>query len=66
MNSKRYGSRLGLNADKLEEDKGQHAAAWPDVLKIIHDCNIRNYSIFLRQRVDGGCVSNPGPREAGG
>lgn len=53
MNSKRYGSVIGLNADKLEEYKRLHAAVWPDVLKMIHGCNIRNYSIFFRQLGDG-------------
>ena len=24
-----------------------HANTWPGVLKVIEDCNIRNYSIFL-------------------
>jgi L-rhamnose mutarotase len=45
----RYGSVIGLNADKIGEYKRLHAAVWPDVLKMIKDCNIRNYSIYLRQ-----------------
>ena len=48
----RYGSVIGLNADKLDEYKRLHAAVWPDVLKMIKQCNIRNYSIYLR-RLEG-------------
>jgi L-rhamnose mutarotase len=46
---KRYGMTIGLDPTKAEEYKKLHAAVWPDVLRMIHDCNIRNYSIFLRQ-----------------
>ena len=49
----RYGMVIGLKPDKVEEYKRLHAAVWPDVLKTIHQCNIRNYSIFLRQFPDG-------------
>lgn len=50
---KRYGMVIGLRAEKLEEYKRLHAAAWPDVLKMIHLCNIRNYTIYLRCLDDG-------------
>jgi len=43
---KRYGSVIGVHPEKLEEYKKLHAAAWPDVLKMITECNIRNYSIY--------------------
>ena len=43
----RYASALGLPAENHEEYKRLHAAVWPEVLKTIHDCNIRNYSIYL-------------------
>ena len=48
----RYGSVIQVQPGKLEEYKRLHAAAWPDVLKMITACNIRNYSIYLR-RLDG-------------
>ncbi|GMV92409.1 MAG: hypothetical protein AMXMBFR82_21870 [Candidatus Hydrogenedentota bacterium] len=48
----RYGSVIGLNADKIEEYKKLHANAWPEVLKKIKECNIRNYSIYLHQLDD--------------
>ena len=43
---KRYGSVIGVRAEKLEEYKKLHAAVWPDVLKMIKECNIVNYSIY--------------------
>lgn len=50
---KRYGMVLGVRAEKIEEYKRLHAAVWPDVLKMIKQCNIRNYSIYLRRLEDG-------------
>ncbi|HNQ89614.1 MAG TPA: L-rhamnose mutarotase [Verrucomicrobiota bacterium] len=50
---KRYGMVLGLHPDKVEEYKRLHAAVWPDVLKKIADCHLRNYTIFLRHLDDG-------------
>jgi len=43
---KRYGMVVKVLPEKLEEYKHLHANVWPGVLKTIHDCNIRNYSIF--------------------
>ena len=51
---KRYGWVIGLNEDKIDEYKRLHAAVWPDVLKMIRECNIRNYSIFMRRLDDKG------------
>jgi L-rhamnose mutarotase len=48
----RYGSVIEVKADKVDEYRRLHAAAWPDVLKKIKECNIGNYSIYLR-RLDG-------------
>jgi L-rhamnose mutarotase len=50
---KRYGSIVGLREDKLDEYKRLHAAVWPGVLKMIAECNLRNYSIYLRRMPDG-------------
>ena len=52
-NMKRYGSVIGVKEEKIEEYKRLHADVWPDVLKIIEDCNIHNYSIYLRKLPDG-------------
>jgi len=50
---KRYGSLIGVKPEKLEDYKRLHAAVWPGVLRMIHDCNIRNYSIYFRKFPDG-------------
>jgi L-rhamnose mutarotase len=50
---KRYGSVIGLKAEKLDEYKRLHAAVWPDVLRTLRQANIRNYSIYLRRMPDG-------------
>ena len=43
---KRYGSVLGIPKADWAEYELYHAAVWPEVLKTIYDCNIRNYSIY--------------------
>jgi len=43
---KRIGSVIKINPLRLEEYKKLHAAAWPSVLDMIRQCNIRNYSIY--------------------
>jgi L-rhamnose mutarotase len=50
---KRYGSVIGLREEKLAEYRRLHAAVWPDVLAMIRQCHIRNYSIYLRRMPDG-------------
>ncbi|WP_274424697.1 L-rhamnose mutarotase [Chelativorans sp. YIM 93263] len=45
----RMGMVIGLKPDKVAEYKRLHAEAWPDVLAMISACNIRNYSIFLKE-----------------
>jgi L-rhamnose mutarotase len=45
---KRYGDVIKVKPEKLEEYKALHANAWPGVLKMITDCNIKNYSIYYR------------------
>ncbi|TFG64566.1 MAG: L-rhamnose mutarotase [Spirochaetales bacterium] len=45
---KRFGQLIGLRPEKLSEYKKYHAAVWPEILKKITECNIRNYSIFHR------------------
>ena len=43
---KRYGSVLGIPKADWAEYERYHEAVWPEVLKTIYDCNIRNYSIY--------------------
>ena len=45
----RMGMVIGLKGDRVAEYKRLHAAAWPEVLDMISRCNIRNYSIFLKE-----------------
>lgn len=44
---KRYGQLIKLKPEKREHYLGLHRNPWPCVLDKIHECNIRNYSIFL-------------------
>ena len=44
---KRIGQVIGIKPERLEVYKQLHAAVWPAVLAKIHECNIRNYSIYL-------------------
>jgi len=45
---KRYGQVIRVKPDKIEEYKKYHSDVWPEVLKMIKKCHIRNYSIFLK------------------
>jgi L-rhamnose mutarotase len=48
---KRYGQLIGVKPEVFEEYKRYHAAVWPGILKMIHDCNIRNYSIYHKDNM---------------
>ncbi|SHJ13375.1 L-rhamnose mutarotase [Shimia gijangensis] len=39
----------GIKPEKIAEYKRLHANVWPDILDQISQCNIRNYSIYLRE-----------------
>lgn len=45
----RMGMVLGLKPEAVAEYKRLHTDVWPDVLKMISACNIKNYSIFLKE-----------------
>ena len=45
---KRFGQVIGVRAERLDEYVKYHAEVWPGVLKMIQECNIRNYSIFFK------------------
>jgi L-rhamnose mutarotase len=45
---KRYGSVIRVKPEAIAEYKRYHAAVWPDILDMIRKCNIRNYSIYLK------------------
>jgi len=44
----RYGSVIGVKSEAIEKYKHYHAHVWPEVLETIRRCNIRNYSIYLK------------------
>ena len=43
---KRYGMVIKVKPEKFEEYRQLHAAVWPEVLDMIKECNISNYSIY--------------------
>ena len=45
---RRYGSVIKIKPEMLDQYKKLHAHPWPGVLEQITECNIRNYSIFLK------------------
>lgn len=45
----RMGMVIGIKPEKIDLYKKLHADAWSEILDQIHQCNIRNYSIFLRE-----------------
>ena len=45
----RMGMVIGIKPEMIEDYKRLHSAAWPEILAQIKACNIRNYSIFLRE-----------------
>lgn len=50
---RRYGWVIGVKAEKIDEYKKLHSSVWPDVLDMIKQCNINNYSIYMR-KLPGG------------
>jgi L-rhamnose mutarotase len=48
---KRYAMTIRLRPETEADYKRYHQSVWPDVLQQISECNIRNYSIFLRDGV---------------
>ncbi len=49
MPVKRFGSVIGLNADKEQYYRELHANVWPDVIQIIKKANLQNYSIYVTE-----------------
>ncbi len=45
----RYAWVAGLKAERADYYKKLHANPWPAVSKKITECNIRNYSIYVRE-----------------
>jgi L-rhamnose mutarotase len=47
----RHAAIIRLRPEAEAEYRRLHAEAWPEVLAMIEQCGIRNYSIFLRDGV---------------
>lgn len=45
---KRYGQIIRIKPESESYYRKLHANVWPGVLDMIRQCNIRNYSIFIR------------------
>lgn len=45
---KRYGQVLKVRPEAKAKYIEYHANVWPELIQTVHDCNIRNYSIFLK------------------
>ncbi len=43
---KRFGQVIGVKPEHFETYKKHHAEVWPEILMMITECNICNYSIF--------------------
>lgn len=45
---KRFGMAIRLKPGSAVAYRKYHAAVWPEVLEMIKDCNISNYSIYFK------------------
>jgi len=45
----RCGKVISIEKKNIPKYKRLHASVWPGVLKMIKECNIRNYSIYLAE-----------------
>jgi L-rhamnose mutarotase len=45
---KRLGMVIKLKPGSADVYRDYHAAVWPEVLRMIQECNIRNYSIYFK------------------
>jgi L-rhamnose mutarotase len=43
------GMCIRLEPAKIDEYKRLHANVWPEILAMISTCNIRNYTIYLKE-----------------
>ena len=49
----RHGWVIMVKPEKIEEYKRLHAAVWPGVLNKLRECNVRNYSIYVKELEHG-------------
>ena len=48
---KRFGQVIELKPEGADEYIRLHREVWPDVLEMISSCNLRNYSIFVKDNL---------------
>ena len=48
-NMKRYGNVIKVKPERLGYYKQLHAKPWPEVIKAINECNVRNFSIYYKE-----------------
>src|SRR5947208_17124727 len=48
---KRYGMVIGVRPEKLEEYKRLHAAVWPEIIRLLEEAQVKNYSIFQKDEL---------------
>lgn len=51
MQIKRVGSILGLPKENYLVYKKAHDEIWPEIIELLRNCNIRNYSIFYKDEM---------------
>jgi L-rhamnose mutarotase len=44
----RFGSVIAIKPEKLAEYKKLHANPWPEINKMIKECNLEHYSIYYK------------------
>lgn len=45
---RRFGQLIGIREECIEEYKQYHAQIWPEISSMIKECNIQNYSIYMK------------------
>jgi len=45
----RVGQVIGIKPECISEYRRLHAETWPEIRSLLSQCNIRNYSIFLKE-----------------
>ncbi len=52
METKRFAFKMKLNPGFLEEYRKRHSEIWPDLVKLLKNEGIGNYSIFLDEETN--------------
>ena len=52
MAVRRFGSVIGLNAEKEQYYRTLHTEVWPSVIARLRESNVRNFSIYVTE-IDG-------------